>query len=92
MAALRPEMFAVATFRSRKLHDRIVVPATAVMRLQDKDWVFRKDGSNRFRQIEVHVAGQTTDGLKSLHDGLKPGDEVVANALQFSSAMAEKKE
>ena len=90
--ALRPEMFAVATFRSRELHDRIVVPGTTVMRLQDKDWVFRKEGPNRFRRIEVHTAGVTADGFQALQDGLNPGDEVVADALQFSTTMAEQKE
>jgi len=90
--ALRPEMFAVATFRSRKLHDRIVLPSTTVMRLQDKDWIFRKEGPSRFRRVEVHTAGVTADGLQALQDGLNPGDEVIADALQFSTAMAEQKE
>lgn len=89
--ALRPGMFAVATLRSRKLQDRIVIPGTAIMRLQDKDWVFRKDGPNRFRRMEVHAEATTADGLQALQDGLKPDDEVVANALQFSTAMAENK-
>ena len=40
--AFRPGMFAVATFRSRKQKPHLVVPATAVMRLQDKDWIFRR--------------------------------------------------
>jgi cobalt-zinc-cadmium efflux system membrane fusion protein len=90
--ALRPGMFATATFRSRKLHDRVVVPSTAVMRLQDKDWVFRQEGPNRFHQIEVHTANVAPDGSQSLRDGLNPGDEVIGNALQFSTAMAEQKE
>jgi cobalt-zinc-cadmium efflux system membrane fusion protein len=34
--SLRPGMFAVATFRSRKLTDRIVVPSTAIMRLRQR--------------------------------------------------------
>jgi hypothetical protein len=62
------------------------------MRLQDKDWVFRKEGPNRFRRIEVHTAGVTADGFQALQDGLNPGDEVVADALQFSTTMAEQKE
>ncbi len=55
--ALRPGMYAVATFRSRKLTNRVVVPATAIMRLHDKDWVFRKEGDNRFRKIAVQADG-----------------------------------
>ena len=50
---LRPNMYAVATFRSSQLRPRLVVPTTAVMRLQDKDWVFRKESPNQFRKIEV---------------------------------------
>ncbi len=89
---LRPGMFAVATFRSRKLQPRIVIPSAAVMRLQDKDWVFRKEGPQRFRRVEVHTVGATADGMQEVRDGLKPGEEVIGNALQFSTAVAEKKE
>jgi cobalt-zinc-cadmium efflux system membrane fusion protein len=87
---LRPGMFAVATFRSRKSQLRIVVPLTAVMRLQDKDWVFRKDGPRRFRRIEVGTLGEISDGLQQIQGGgLKAGEEIVANALEFSSTVAE---
>jgi membrane fusion protein, heavy metal efflux system len=86
--SLRPGMYAVATFRSRKLQPRIVVPGTAVMRLQDKDWVFRKEGS-QFRRIEVHALGGTSDGMQQIKSAVQPGDEVVANALEFSAEVAE---
>ena len=89
--ALRPGMYAVATFRSRKLTDRIVVPATAIMRLHDKDWVFRKDGSNSFRKVAVDADGLAPDGMQQIRDGVKPGDELVTNALEFSTEVAEKK-
>jgi len=63
------------------------------MRLQDKDWVFRKESPNQFRKIEVLSSGATSDGLQELQDGAaKTGDEIVANALEFSTAMAETKE
>lgn len=90
--ALRPGMFAVATIRSRKPQPRTVVPATAIMRLQDKDWAFLKEGPKRFRKVEVHTAAASADGTQEIQDGLKPGDEVIANALAFSSEVAEKKE
>ena len=90
--ALRPGMFAAATFRSRKLTDRIVVPSTAIMRLHDKDWVFRKEGDKRFRKIMVQADGLAPDGMQEIRDGVKPGDELVTNALEFSTEVAEKKE
>jgi membrane fusion protein, heavy metal efflux system len=89
--ALRPNMYAVAIFRSRKLRPHLVIPATAMMRLQDKDWVFRREGQNQFRKLEVHSTGATAEGQELQGGVLKSGDEVVANALEFSSAMAESK-
>jgi cobalt-zinc-cadmium efflux system membrane fusion protein len=89
--ALRPGMFAVAKFRSRKLQERVVVPSTAIMRLHDKDWVFRKEGDKRFRKVPVQADGLAPDGLQEIHEGVKPGDEVVTNALEFSTEVAEKK-
>jgi len=89
--ALRPGMFAVATFRSRKLTDRVVVPSTAIMRLHDKDWVFRKEGDKQFRKIEVTTDGLAPDGMQEVHQGVKPGDELVTNALEFSTDVAEKR-
>jgi cobalt-zinc-cadmium efflux system membrane fusion protein len=89
--SLRPAMFAAARFRSRKLSDRTVVPSTAIIRLHDKDWVFRKEGDKRFRKIEVQADGQASEGLEEIREGLKPGDEVVTNALEFSTEVAEQK-
>jgi membrane fusion protein, heavy metal efflux system len=89
--ALRPGMFAVAKFRSRKTTERVVVPATAIMRLHDKDWVFRKEDVNKFRRLVVQADGLAPDGMQEIHAGVKAGDEVVANALAFSTEVAEKK-
>jgi cobalt-zinc-cadmium efflux system membrane fusion protein len=89
--SLRPGMFAVAKFRSRKLTDRVVVPSTAIMRLHDKDWIFRKEGDKSFRKVLVQADGLAPDGMQELREGAKPGDEVVANALEFSTEVAEKK-
>jgi membrane fusion protein, heavy metal efflux system len=89
--SLRPGMFAVATFRSRKLTDRIVIPSTAIMRLHDKDWVFRKEGANQFRKMAIVADGLAPDGMQEIREGVKAGDEVVTNALEFSTEVAEKR-
>lgn len=89
--SLRPGMYAVATFRSRNVTERVVVPSTAIMRLHDKDWVFRKEGNQRFRKIVVQADGLAPDGMQEIRDGVKPGDELVTNALEFSTEVAEKK-
>lgn len=89
--SLRSGMFAVATFRSRKLSDRVVIPATAVMRLHDKDWVFRRETNNRFRKIAVTADGLAPDGFQEIRGGVSPGDELVTSALEFSTQVAEKR-
>ena len=89
--SLRPGMYAEAKFRSRKVTERVLVPATAIMRLHDKDWVFRKEGDKRFRKIVVQADGLAPDGMQEIRNGVKPGDELVTNALEFSSEVAEKK-
>jgi len=86
--SLRPGMFSVASFRSRTKQSRLLIPTTAVMRLQDKDWVFRKEGEHRFRRVEVQSLGDAPGGMVQIQNGMKPGDEVIAAALEFSTAMA----
>jgi len=90
--ALRPGMFAVATFRSRRATERIVVPSTAIMRLHDKDWVFCKESDKHFRRREIQADGVAPNGMQEIRQGVKAGDEVVVNALEFSTEVAEKKE
>ena len=86
---MRPGMYAGTTFRSRKLQPRLVVASTAIMRLQDRDWIFRKEDNQEFRQVEVHTIGETPDGMHEIQDGpVHSGDDVVMNALEFSTAMA----
>jgi len=83
---MRAGMFASATFRSQSKQLRSVVPAKAVLRLHDKDWVFRAEGGHRFRRIEVQAGRVSSDGFQEVITGVVPGDQIVANALQFASA------
>jgi len=86
---MRAGMFVTATFRSSQPVDRIIVPASAVVHLHDKDWVFLPAGKNQFRRVAVQLGQQEKDGSQQVISGLKPGDQVVTNALQFSSAAEE---
>jgi cobalt-zinc-cadmium efflux system membrane fusion protein len=89
--SLRPGMFASATLRSRTVHPHLVVPATAIMRLHDKDWVFVKENPKQFRKTEVRVEPGTAGDFSQVQSGLQPGQFVVTDALQFSTEVAEKK-
>ncbi len=83
---LRPGMFATAKFTSQGARPRLLVPASAILRLHDKDWVFLSKGGGRFRRTEIQAGAAVDGGQEVLAGKIKPGDQIVANALQFSTA------
>jgi cobalt-zinc-cadmium efflux system membrane fusion protein len=83
---MRVGMFVTAWFASKEAKETAVIPTSAVIRLHDRDWVYRPEGANRFRRVEVRM-GQTLPGnTQVVRDGLQPGDHVVSNALQLTGA------
>ena len=86
-ALLRPNMFATVLFVSEGRQNRMTVPVGAILRLQDRDWVFLKLDGQHFRRTEVQVGATTADGQQEILSGVKAGDQLAANALQFSRAV-----
>lgn len=84
---LKLGMFVTATFQSRTIEDHAVVPASAVLHLHDRDWVFVPADGNRFRRVEVH-AGRMVDGNKQeILSGISPGQRLVSNVLQLEATL-----
>jgi cobalt-zinc-cadmium efflux system membrane fusion protein len=78
---LRLGMFVTATFFGPKKESRAAVPATAVLHLHDRDWIYAPMAGGRFRCIEV-VGGKMLPGkMQEIKSGIQPGQQVVANAL-----------
>jgi cobalt-zinc-cadmium efflux system membrane fusion protein len=78
---LRLGMFVTATFHSQQAQMRATVPSTAVLHLHDREYVFMPLGNGSFKRVEV-VSGNTLPGnLLEIVSGIKPGDQVVTNAL-----------
>jgi membrane fusion protein, heavy metal efflux system len=86
---MRAGMFVTANFRSKTPVDRLLVPASAVVHMHDKDWVFLPIGEKQFKRVSVRPGPQLPDGFQTIVGGLKQGDRVVTNALQFSSSVEE---
>lgn len=82
----RSGMFVTATIRSKNTIARPVLPAAAVMRLHDKDWVFVPVGGKKFRRTEVQLGTVLKDGSQQVLAGLQPGNKVVVNALQLANS------
>ncbi len=84
---LRVGMFVTATFHGQTKEPRAVVPASAVLHLHDKDWVYAAAGNGDFERKEV-VGGQMLPGnMQELRSGLAPGARVVLNALVFQNTV-----
>jgi len=83
---MRPGMFVTAIFHGRQKEKRAAVPATAVLHLHDRDWVYVPVRGNQFRRTEV-VGGEMLPGaLQEIVSGLTPGQQVVGNALEFQNS------
>jgi membrane fusion protein, heavy metal efflux system len=78
---MRLGMFVQATFHGRQKQTRAVVPASAILHLHDRDWVYEPRGGNRFRRVEVRSGRMIPPGRQEIVSGIRPGDQVVANAL-----------
>lgn len=83
---MRPGMFATARFISSQAAPRVVLPASAILRLHDKDWVFRPLGGKQFARVEIRAGASLPDGTQEVF-GVKPGERVVGAALQFASSV-----
>jgi cobalt-zinc-cadmium efflux system membrane fusion protein len=83
---MRVGMFATATFHGQKLETHTSVPATAILHLHDRDWVYIPvDG--RFRRIAV-VGGRMLPGnQQEIVSGLAPGAQVVRDALVLQNTV-----
>lgn len=87
---LRLGMFATATFYGPKKLVYAAVPATAVLHLHDRNWVYKPVGPGRFRRVEVDtgkmLAGAPGERQEIL-SGVAPGEDVVSNALDLQSTV-----
>jgi cobalt-zinc-cadmium efflux system membrane fusion protein len=84
---LRVGMFVTATFQGQTKQTRAVVPASAILHLHDREWVYVPAAPGRFRRVEV-TAGDTLPGnLQEVVSGLQPGQQVVSNALVLQNTV-----
>ena len=84
---MRIGMFATATFYGLKKQTFTSVPATAIIHLHDRDWVYMPAPNNMFQRVEVRSGDQLPDQLAQVLSGLRPGQKVVTNALALQTAI-----
>jgi cobalt-zinc-cadmium efflux system membrane fusion protein len=86
---MRVGMFANATLHGSKAETRTVVPATAVLHLQDRDWVYVPLGNGEFRRTEVRSGEMVEGNQQEILAGLNAGQQVVAKALDLQNSAAQ---
>ncbi|HLH40556.1 MAG TPA: efflux RND transporter periplasmic adaptor subunit [Bryobacteraceae bacterium] len=84
---LRIGMFVTATFHGLKEEVRAAVPATAILHLHDREWVYTPGEGGHFRRVEVVSGKMLANNMQEIVSGLAPGARVVANALTLQSTV-----
>jgi cobalt-zinc-cadmium efflux system membrane fusion protein len=84
---MRVGMFATATFYGLKKQTFTSVPATAIIHLHDRDWVYSPAPNNMFQRLEVTAGDQLANHMQQVITGLQPGQWVVTNALSLQTAI-----
>lgn len=80
-------MFATATFYGRKPQMHAAVPASAILHLHDRTWVYIPLGSGHFKRIEVQAGNMLPGNQQEILSGLQPGAQVVQDALSFNNTV-----
>ncbi|MGC2400546.1 MAG: efflux RND transporter periplasmic adaptor subunit [Acidobacteriaceae bacterium] len=83
---MRVGMFATATFHGRRPEQHAAVPASAILHLHDREWVYVPAGDGKFRRVGVVGGDMIGDGRQEVTSGLAVGQQVVVNALELQNS------
>ncbi len=83
---MRPGMFATATLYGKEKKTYTAVPASAIVHLHDRDWVFVPE-QGKFKRIQVVSSEQLPNNMQEITSGLQPGQQVVTNAINLQNAI-----
>ncbi len=84
---MRLGMFVTATFHGETIEKHATVPSSAILHLHDREWVYIPLGNGRFRRQEVSAGNMLPENMQEIVSGIKPGDQVVSNALVFQNTV-----
>jgi membrane fusion protein, heavy metal efflux system len=84
---MRIGMFATATFHGKRPQAHMAVPASAILHLHDRDWVYVPAGDGKFKRVGVVAGSMLPDKKQEIISGLAPGQQVVTNALELQNSV-----
>jgi len=80
-------MFVTATFHGLTEQTVVAVPASAILHLHDRDWVYVPAPGNKFRRVMV-VGGDLLPGaMQEIISGIPVGQQVVINPLPLQNTI-----
>ena len=80
-------MFATATFYGLKKEMHTAIPASAILHLHDRDWIYTPAQGQKFRRQEVSAGEMLPNQMQEILSGLQPNQRVVTNALALQNAI-----
>jgi cobalt-zinc-cadmium efflux system membrane fusion protein len=83
---MRPGMYGTATLFGKEKRTYTAVPASAIVHLHDRDWVF-VPVQEKFKRIQVVSGEQLPNNMQEILSGLQPGQQVVTNAINLQNAI-----
>jgi cobalt-zinc-cadmium efflux system membrane fusion protein len=84
---MRVGMFATATFYGKQPQVHAAVPATAILHLHDREWVYTPVSAGHFKRLEVVTGNLLAGNMQEVVSGIKPGDQVVSIALPMQNTV-----
>jgi cobalt-zinc-cadmium efflux system membrane fusion protein len=84
---MRVGNFVTATFHGETSERRATVPSAAILHLHDREWVYTPIQSGHFRRVEVIAGNMLPDNMQEIVSGIKPGAQVVSNALVLQTTV-----
>ncbi|MGB9198536.1 MAG: efflux RND transporter periplasmic adaptor subunit [Terriglobales bacterium] len=84
---LRIGMFVTATFFGKQPQVYAAIPSTAILHLHDREWVYAPAGNEHFKRVQVVTGPTLPNNMQAITQGLKPGDQVVSNALPLQNTV-----
>ena len=84
---MRIGMFVTATFYGKQPETHAAVPASAILHLHDREWVYAPLGAGHFKRLEVVTGNMLPGKQQEVVSGIKPGDQVVSNALDLQNTV-----
>ncbi len=86
---MRIGMFVTATFHGMTEEKHAVVPASAILHLHDRNWVFVPAGGNQFRRTEVVAGEMLPNNMQEIVSGIQSGQQVVNDALALENTVGQ---